>query len=267
MTQRIALIGFGAMGRSLVRMLATHGDSVHCVAVLQRPGTPAGAGWPEGAERVETVAALLAQRPDLVVECAGHAALQQHGAEVLAAGTDLLVAAVGALADAALEQRLRAAAQAGHAQVLVPAGALGALDILSAARLAGLTQVDYLSHKPARAWKGTPAEQLCALDTLTAPTVFYEGTAREAALRFPQNANVAAAVALAGAGFEATRVRLMADPAAEGNRHVLHAEGAFGHFDFAVTGQVLPDNPKTSMLAPASLARGILNRGAAIALA
>ena len=45
------------------------------------------------------------------------------------------------------------------------------------------------------------------------------------------------------------------------------AEGAFGHFDFSVTGQVLPDNPKTSMLAPASLARCILNRGAAIALA
>ena len=72
---------------------------------------------------------------------------------------------------------------------------------------------------------------------------------------------------MAGAGFEATRVRLMADPAAEGNRHVLHAEGAFGSFDFSVTGRVLPDNPKTSMLAPASLARGILNRGAAIALA
>nr|WP_145552610.1 aspartate dehydrogenase [Variovorax boronicumulans] len=267
MTQRIALIGFGAMGRSLARMLAAHADSVCCVAVLQRPGTSAGSGWPAGAERVETVAALLALQPDLVVECASHTALQQHGAGVLAAGTDLLVAAVGALADAALEQRLCTAAREGGAQVLVPAGALGALDILSAARLAGLARVDYLSHKPAHAWKGTPAEQLCALDALTAPTVFYEGTAREAALRFPQNANVAAAVALAGAGFEATRVRLMADPAAQGNRHVLHAEGAFGHFDFSVSGQVLPDNPKTSMLAPASLARCIFNRGAAIALA
>ena len=33
------------------------------------------------------------------------------------------------------------------------------------------------------------------LDSLTRTTVFYTGNAREAALRFPQNANVAAAVA------------------------------------------------------------------------
>ncbi|WP_260113509.1 hypothetical protein [Phaeobacter inhibens] len=38
----------------------------------------------------------------LFVDCAGHGALLQHGAQILRAGYDLLTVSIGALADAVL---------------------------------------------------------------------------------------------------------------------------------------------------------------------
>jgi len=261
---RVAIIGWGAIGRMLARILAGHPETATVVGVLRRGEAAAAAGEPP---RMATAAALLAAGPGLVVECAGHAALREHGPAVLAAGHDLLVASVGALADPALEAALTAAARASGARLLVPAGALGGLDALAAARLAGLEHVAYESTKAPAAWRGTAAEALLDLDALDGPRAFLETDARDAARRFPQNANVAAAVALAGLGFERTRVRLVADPAAVGNRHRIEATGAFGRIDVVVLGRVLADNPKSSVLAPHSLAQAVLNRGAVIGLA
>src|SRR5690606_5682789 len=92
----------------------------------------------------------------------------------------------------------------------------------------------------------TPAEERLDLDRVGAPIVFYEGTAREAALAFPQNANVVAAVALAGVGFERTHVRLMVDPGEPRNCHVVRARGAFGELETRVVAHTLPAHPKTS---------------------
>jgi aspartate dehydrogenase len=213
---------------------------------------------------VTTVPDLLAAQPGLVVECAGHGAVDAYGTDVLAGGADLLVASLGALADRQRLGRLKAAAERAGASLIVPSGAVGGLDLLAAARVAGLSRVTYVSRKPPRAWKGTPAENLADLDALAAATTFYTGPADAAARDYPQNANVAAAVALAGLGFERTQVQLVADPAAPGNLHRIEAEGAFGRTEIVIEGRPLPDNPKTSMLAALSLVRAVLNRGAAL---
>jgi aspartate dehydrogenase len=85
----------------------------------------------------------------------------------------------------------------------------------------------------------------------------FDGSARQAALRFPQNANVAAAIALAGVGFDLTRVHLFADPGISGNLHRIEAAGAFGRFQIELAGVALPDNPRTSRLTVGSLARAL----------
>ncbi len=135
---------------------------------------------------------------------------------ILRHGTDLLVVSVGALADPALETALRAASATGGGKLLIPGGALGGIDALSAAREAGLSSVDYIGRKAPAAWKGTAAEKIVQLDRVTKPHTFIDCEARTAALTFPQNANVVAAIALAGLGFDKTRVRLIVDP--EGGR-------------------------------------------------
>jgi aspartate dehydrogenase len=197
---------------------------------------------------------------------AGQPAVAEYGEAVLRRGIDLLIISVGALADAALLARLKAGAEAGGARILLPAGAIGGIDAVAAMRVAGLKAVKYRSRKPPAAWRNSPAEQVADLDSLKERTVLYRGTAGEAALRFPQNANVAAALALAGLGFDATEVELVADPDAPGNVHEIEAEGAAGRFAIQLQGKPSRSNPKTSALAAMSVARALLNESAAIVI-
>jgi aspartate dehydrogenase len=149
---------------------------------------------------------------------------------------------------------------------MLPAGAIGGIDAIAAMRLAGLATVRYRSRKPPAAWRGSPAEQVTDLGKLTQQVVLYKGTAGEAALLYPQNANVAAAVALAGLGFDATEVELVADPDAPGNVHEIEAEGAAGRFAIQLQGKPSRSNPKTSALAAMSVARALINAQATIVI-
>ena len=234
---RIGIVGYGAIGRALHHALRETQAIVAGILARESSAEAVRRKAGRAAPVLTNLGDLLAFSPDIIVECAGHAALRDHGVAILEAGTDLLVSSVGALADEALEENLRKAASEG-AKLIIPSGALGGLDALGAARWAGLDRVSYVSRKAPSAWKGTRAETLIDLAEVAAPQVFYEGTAREAALDFPQNANVVAAVALAGVGFDRTRVRLMVDPAAKGNRHLLEASGPFGEISATVLAHI-----------------------------
>jgi aspartate dehydrogenase len=115
--------------------------------------------------------------------------------------------------------------------------------------------------KPPLAWKSTPAEETVALDALTERTTVFKSSARKAARRFP--ANVTATTALAGLGLDATRVRSIADPEAEGNSHMLSVGGAFGRFETTIQGHPVAANPKTSALTAYSLLRAVEHLGSA----
>jgi len=260
-----ALIGYGAIAKYVLKSLRRE-EGVHCTAlVVRRPRvaeTQKALG--DSVNVVTSVAELGFHVPPLVVEAAGHGGLTEHGAAVLEAGSDLVVVSVGALADHALYERLAAAAVKGKSKMLLVAGAVGGIDALAAARQGGLARVRYISRKPPKAWKGTAAEKVTDLAKIAAETVLYKGRADEAARAYPQNANVCATIALAGAGWEKTEVTLLADPAAEGNIHLIEAEGAFGRMTIEMRGKPLPDNPKTSSLAAMSVLRAIRNRAGVV---
>jgi aspartate dehydrogenase len=264
--KRVCLVGYGAIAASVVQTLPRHAEGrAAIVGVLARPGGEAAArarlgDVPIFARRED----LLDARPDIVVECAGHAALAAHGEAVLAAGVDLIVVSSGALADDALARSLRGAAST--ARVLIPAGAVGGIDALAAMRLGGLDSVRYRSIKPPLAWRGTPAERAIDLDRIAVPTVAYRGAARDAARLYPKNANVAATIALAGIGFERTEVEIVADPAARHNMHEIEAAGASGTLSLRLVNLPSPDNPKTSALTALSVVRALLNEASAVAI-
>jgi len=267
MKQKIALIGYGAIGAAVHRLLLAHADQVELVAVLVHDRAASQALAPQAAAlMIDQLPDLLQRQPTLVVECAGHQAVDLYGVAVLQAGVDLLVVSIGALAEPAREAALVQAARAAGKRLLLPAGAIGGVDWLAAARLAGLRQVTYRSRKPPQAWAGSAAEQLLDLGALTQAATFFRGSAREAALQYPRNANVAATVALAGLGFEGTTVEMIADPLAGGNVHEIEAEGAGGQMSTRLCGLPDPQNPRTSLMTAYSVLRCILNETATVVI-
>jgi len=198
--------------------------------------------------------------PDLVVEAAGRAAVLPWGRAALRAGADFAPASLSAFAEDDILTELHDLARENGAQILVPPGALGAIDALAAAARLPIASVIHQITKSPMAWRGTRAETLCDLNRLTAAHCFFEGTARQAARDFPQNANAAITTALAGIGAERTMVRLVADPATAQNTHRVTAVGDFGRFEVVLENQPLAGNPKSSELTALSLVRLIENR-------
>lgn len=259
---KIGIIGAGEIGSYVAEHLNNKGYGP--LVSLVRPSRVENAieTGPGRVSRVEE----LPQDLTLMVDCAGHAALREHGAAILERGIDLITVSVGALADPALESRLVDAAKAGKSQLHLASGAIGALDCLRAAKVGGLDSVSYIGRKPPQGWRGSPAEQRIDLDTLTSATMHFEGTARQAAQEYPKNANVAAAVALAGIGFDKTQVELLADPTISSNIHQIRAAGSFGSFSFEIDGKALPGNPRSSALAAMSAVAAVERQRACITI-
>lgn len=259
----ICIIGFGAIGRAVVARLQNH-PRLHISHVVVREDRIATTQSHLSAD-TQAVSAVP-PGATLVLECAGHSALTAHVLPALARGVECAVLSVGALAELGLPEKLRDAAVQGQTQVHLLSGAVGGIDALAAAKQAGLTRVVYTGRKPPLGWRGTPAEQVVALDTLNVATVILQASAREAAALYPKNANVAATVSFAGLGLDATQVCLIADPGVSENVHEIEATGAFGSIKIEMRGKPLPENPKTSMLTVLSALRFLENRSGAITI-
>lgn len=258
------MIGCGAIGAGVLELLKDDADLRMQWVVLPAGAHGEAVRLAPDARIVNSIADE--QGVDLLVECAGHAAIEEHVLPALERGIPCMVASVGALSQPGMAQRLEQAARRGGTQVQLLSGAIGGIDALSAARVGGLDSVVYTGRKPPQAWKGTPAERDCDLDALTEARCIFDGNAEDAARLFPKNANVAATLSFAGLGLQRTRVRLFADPAVTENVHHVEARGAFGSFELTMRGKPLAANPKTSALTVYSVVRALANRGRALAI-
>ena len=250
---RIALLGGGVIARLLLQHL--HRDARGESQVIAIAGRADGSGARSlaaefGVPFVVGADALVRARPNVVVEAASHDAVREHVERLLSSGIAVIVLSGGALVDDELRQRLERAAAQG-ARLYVPSGGIGGLDAVKAACAAGVEEVGIAIAKPPRAWKNIPFVQRLGvdLDALTAPLTLFDGTAREGVPHFPANVNIAAVLALAGAGFDRTRLTVIADPALRFNTHSIGVKGRTGTIDLRFQNVPSPDNPRTAMLA------------------
>jgi aspartate dehydrogenase len=242
---KLALLGCGNIGEFIAN--AAYRGIIHCklTAVYDKS--------PEAVERfkkgvihvdyktAKTVRELI-DGADLVVEAASQDAVREHALDILSAGKSLLVMSVGALADVKLYKEMKKVAREKGVKIYIPSGGIVGVDGMNAARLATIESVTITTRKPPKSLGVTVDKE----------TVIFDGPADEGVRKFPQNVNVAATLGLATVGLELTRLRIIADPAADRNIHEVNVKGDFGEFTTIARNLPSRQNPKTSWIAALS---------------
>ena len=268
----VGVIGQGAIG-SVVAAALRQGEVPGCrlSGVLRRSGLASVAPVrPQPGRSDQAPVPIgsigdLVRASDVVVEAAGAEALADHGPAVVEAGVDLLVVSVGALVDDALRARLCDGGE-GRGRVLLSSGAIGGLDLLRAAALMGAVHSVRLTtaKRPEaleRPWMTDDERR--HLHDADEPVTVFTGSARDAVRRFPESANVAATLALATTGLDATRVEMIARAGAVRVRHRIEVDADAGHYELTVE-NTPSANPRTSAITPYAVLRALTDLSAAV---
>ncbi len=213
--RRLGLIGHGRIAAPVLeawRRGALPGWQV-CSVLVRQPRADDDPLFTTGLE------AFMATRPERVVELAGPTALATVGEAVLRQA-ELWTISAAALADAALHQRLEAAARAGGHRLRILPGAFAGLDGVAASAVAPNHRLSLQIDLPPGPG---PAQTR------------FSGTVREAARRYPNAVNVAVAAALAGPGLDATQVEVRHPGPVAKHRLALQADSAAGQLRVEVT--------------------------------
>lgn len=248
---KILLLGFGSIGRHIVRLLDHDFTAmVRDIDAHRERGTL-------GVQLIteDRFDAALASA-DLVVEAAGVSAAKQFLPRV---HQPFVLTSVGALADPAVADALMTP------HLHVTNGAIGGFDLLEAVA----DQLDEVSITTSKDPVGLiqpwmSDEEGARLETLTEAETIFSGNPIDAIEQFPGNVNVAVALAYATRGakplseaLQRVRVQLVADPVRTDSAHVVDVSGAAGRFRFEFVSAPSPVNPATSGTTALSLAATI----------
>lgn len=242
----VAVLGGGEIGGRVASALdegKVRGAELGAV-IVRSPRS--GSSWPE----VTLPEAL--ERCDIVVECAGRDAVLEHGPETIRRSRTLLLTSVGAL----LEPGLRAALDRGPGRWVSTNGAIGGLDLLSAARRhQGFKSVALRTTKHPRALQQPwmDRDELELLRNSDTPRDLFSGDALEAGRRFPASLNVASALSVATD--HEVEVTVRADPYTTRTQHDIHARHPLGDFRFTVANEPAERRPSTSAVVAYSVTR------------
>ena len=260
----VAVAGLGAIGMPLVRALDRGIAGLRLTAVSARDRAKA----TEKLQDLEMPVELLdleelAESAEIVVECVPAAVFDRVAIPAVEAGRTLVVLSAGALLS---REELIARAREAGARIIVPSGAILALDAIKAVAEGEILSVTHVTRKPPRSLAGAPylLEQGISLENLTAPELIFKGPVREGARHFPANVNVSAAVSLAGIGPDRTLLEVWADPALARNTHKVTVEADSARFTMEIESLPSPENPGTGRLTPLSVIATLRGLGATL---
>jgi aspartate dehydrogenase len=248
MWMRVGIVGLGSIGRTIAQNL--HQGKIPkavLAGVSVRDRAKAEAFLMEiGCKAPLVTVEALARDADIVVECARPAALTEIAAPVLAAGKKLMVLSAGMLLR---HPELIGLAKEHGGQIIVPTGALIGFDAVSAAAESEIQSVKMITRKPVKGLLGAPylVDHNIDIAHLQAPLLVFQGSAREAAIGFPENVNVAAALSLAGIGADRTTIEIWADPSVTRNIHRVVVEADSARFEMSIE-NIPSENPKTGRI-------------------
>jgi aspartate dehydrogenase len=252
-TLRVAIGGFGAIGKVVAKRLDRGIDGLALTAVSARDAARAKLAMAGFVRPVPVLPlALLGEEAEIVVECAPAALLRDLAEPALARSRSVMVLSCGALLD---NFDLVELARRHRGRLLVPSGALLGLDAVVAAAEGGISRVHMITRKPPGGLSGAPylVEHAIDIGGLPAPKCVFTGTARDAARGFPANVNVAAALALAGIGPDRTTVEIWADPSVTRNTHRIEVEATAARFSMQIENVPTQENPRTGQITALSV--------------
>ncbi len=246
---RVAVAGLGAIGMRVAQAV-DRGEVSGCrLAAVSANDKERAAERVAGFRAPPAVRALdeLAEVADVIVECAPAAVFDQVAGPALEQGRTLMPLSVGALL---VRPALVEAARASGGRIIVPTGAIIGLDTVRAMAVGEIHAVTLETRKPPKGLAGAPhlIENRIDIDDLTEPKRVFAGTARDAAIGFPANVNVAAALALAGLGPERTQVEVWADPTIDRNIQAVTISSDSGEATMTMRNIPSDENPRTGRI-------------------
>jgi aspartate dehydrogenase len=230
-TRKVGIIGCGAIGTLIAE--AVERKLVVCDELILYDYNVEKAEKLKSSLRfpVTVVASLeemLRLKPKVIVEAASQQAVREYASRIISEDINLIVMSTGALLDLNVQS----------SKLHMPSGAIGGLDALSSAALAGIDEIVLTSRKNPRALDLTNKEA----------KIVYEGTAEEAARLYPREMNVAATLALTVKPAK-VKVQVISDPAVQRNTHEFRVKWRFGEMFLRFANDPHPENPRTSALA------------------
>jgi len=249
----VGIAGVGAIGSVVARALDKGLTGFRLEALTTRDAQRRPAVLAELKRPVEVVDAReLAQRCEVIVECAPSAAFTTIVRPAAEAGRVIVTVSAAALIE---NMALVEVARAHGGRIILATGALLGFDAVRAAAKGVIHSVCMVTRKPPGALLGAPYLELHGIDltNLRAPLRVFAGSAREGARGFPANVNVAAALALAGIGPERTQLEIWADPGLSRNTHTIKVDADSVRFEMTIENVPTPDKPGTGRVTALSV--------------
>ena len=206
----IIVVGCGSIGRTVVKG-AMDIEAIERVYVYDKEHSYALDLFSKFSKAVFLKNWKDATDAQILMECASVEAVFSIVPPAIEQGLDVIVLSVCAFADEEFLKDMSTLAKKNGRYIYIPSGGLGGLDALGSAAFKGFKNVTLTTVKHPRSFKGSKYPEKKGVDPMkiTERTFVFTGNAREAAKSFPQNANVAATLGLAGPRPEEIRVDII----------------------------------------------------------